>query len=73
MTAKNMYAVLLYPPVGRPRVVELPPMPEGMSHGCHTFKRREDADAALEKFLADNPEYRQWVDGSIAKATGSKP
>lgn len=61
----NVFAVLLYPPTGRPRVIELPPLPKGMSHGCQTFKARAKADAALAKFLADNPEYNNWVDGEI--------
>lgn len=61
----NVFAALLYPPVGKPRVIELPPMPKGMSHGCKTFKTKLEAETALDKFLTDNPEYRRWIDGSI--------
>lgn len=64
-TQANVYAVLLYPPVGSPRVIELPPMPKGMSHGVQTFKTAEKAEAALVKFLEENPEYRNWTDGQI--------
>lgn len=53
---KNVYAVLIYPPHGKPRVTELPAMPRGFKHPLQTFKTRAKAEAALEKFLTDNPE-----------------
>lgn len=60
---KTVYAVLLYPPHGRPRVSEVPKPPfKGM---LQTFPTRAKAEAALEKFLTENPEYRNWIDGSI--------
>ena len=62
---KKVYAVLAYPPVGRPRVIEMPAMPKGMRYPVSVFKNREKADKALEKFLTDNPEYQRWCDGSI--------
>jgi hypothetical protein len=65
MTQSTVFAVLLYPPVGKPRVIELPPMPKGMDHGCKTFKTAAKAFAALEKFLEENPEYRNWNDDPI--------
>lgn len=63
-----VYAVLLYPPRGAPRVVELPAsIAEFIAEYdlCVTFSVRADADDELEKFLNANPEYRRWRDGRI--------
>lgn len=61
----TLYAVLLYPTAGRPRVVEVPELPKGVRYPLQTFKRRALADVALEEFLAANPEYRNWIDGRL--------
>lgn len=61
--AKVIYAVLLYPPNGKPRVIELPKI-SGMKL-VSTFKTKELAEQALEKFLIENPEYQKWNNGSI--------
>lgn len=63
--SQNVFAVLLCPPVGKPRVIEVPPMPKSFKGPVQTFKTRDKADAALEKFFTDNPEYRNWNNGSI--------
>lgn len=57
------WIVLLYPPVGVPRVVEMPDV--GLTVLAQTFKTEAEAEAALEKFLTANPEYRRWKDGRI--------
>lgn len=59
------YAVLLYPPNGRPRVIEIPKPPIGFEYPIMTFANRDDADAALKGFLQENPKYKRWVDGKI--------
>lgn len=60
------YVVLLYPPKGKPRVVEMKKIPSAIGVGkLSRFAKRKDAEAALEKFLNDNPEYRTWEDGSL--------
>ena len=62
------YAVLIYPPHGVPRVIEMPHYPRSVSAlrpPCEVFRTREKAAAALEKFLTENPEYRRWRDGRI--------
>jgi hypothetical protein len=63
------FAVLLYPPHGRPRVVEIPTGLQGMS--VATYATRTDAEAALETFLKENPEYRNWVDGRLTPPHGA--
>lgn len=64
MTVEKMcYMVLLYPPMGVPRVVELPDV--GAPMIAKTFSTPEEAETALEEFLVKNPEYRRWKDGSI--------
>jgi hypothetical protein len=65
--ATTEFAVLLYPPTGRPRVVEIPAIVDEIRPlmPVSTFARRADADAALEKFLNENPEFRRWNDGQI--------
>jgi hypothetical protein len=67
-TQKVVYSVLLYPPHGSPRVVELPRVPPELvvNYPMQLFETRGEAETALEKFLTDNPEYRQWRDGRIA-------
>jgi hypothetical protein len=66
--ATTEFAVLLYPPKGKPRVVELPKAPPEIAAmmPMARYDQRADADAALEKFLADNPEYRNWNDGRLS-------
>jgi hypothetical protein len=67
--ATTEFAVLLYPPHGRPRVVELPKVdPEiAAMFPMARYDKRTAAEAALEKFLTDNPEYRNWDNGRIVK------
>jgi hypothetical protein len=65
------YAVLLYPPVGVPRVIEVPKLPKGLKSPIKSFKTREKAEKALEEFLAANPEYRNWKDGQIVAGNGN--
>jgi hypothetical protein len=60
-----VFAVLLYPPIGEPRVVPLPKMPRGFSYGVKVFLTEDEALAALGQFLSDHPEYRRWKDGVI--------
>ena len=66
MAKKMLYAVVLYPPIGKPRVVELPELPRGMKYPLQTFENATDAATALESFLVANPEYRTWEDGKLA-------
>lgn len=64
------YVVLLYPPLGVPRVAKVPRLPpDVVMTGIQRFSVRGEAEAALEKFLTENPEYRQWRDGSIQPTT----
>lgn len=64
---EQFYTVLLYPPHGVPRVVTVPYAP-GMEKLVQVFGERQHAEAALEKFLTENPEYRRWRDGRIQPA-----
>jgi hypothetical protein len=68
------YVVLLYPPHGKPRVVEVPHVPAEAAEyiPVQYFKTREKAEAALEKFLTENPEYRRWRDGRIVPTAESE-
>lgn len=62
------YVVLIDPPHGSPRVVEVPrvsPEVAALMPPLSRFQAKADADAALEKFLTQNPEYRRWRDGRI--------
>jgi hypothetical protein len=67
MSDKTEFVCLLYPPHGVPRVVEIPAVPLSITAmmSVQRFPNRDLADAALEKFLTENPEYRQWRDGRI--------
>jgi hypothetical protein len=65
-SGKRIFAVLLYPPQGVLRVVDLPDIP-GFLYPLQMFKTKEEAEAALEKFLTENPDYRQWRDGKIER------
>jgi hypothetical protein len=67
-TERVDYLVLLYPPHGVPRVVEVPhvaPEIAKLMPPVERFDSRAAGEAALEKFLTDNPEYRHWRDGRI--------
>lgn len=61
MSDRVIYAVLLYPPVGSPRVIELPDV--GIKYPLSTFSTRDVAEKSLEEFLNKNPEYRRWKNG----------
>lgn len=67
---KVKYAVLLYPSRGVPRVIELP-FDDPLKR-LKTVSTRAKAEAALERFLSENPEYRRWEDGRIHSATAPK-
>lgn len=71
-TENCVYVVLLYPPYGVPRVCEIPRPPKGLGGGLQTFRTLAKAEAALEKFLSANPEYRAWKDGRLGNA-GAAP
>lgn len=64
------FVVLLFPPHGVPRVCEIPRL-RLQYDAVQYFDNRADAEAALEKFLVENPEYRHWRDGSIRREGGS--
>lgn len=61
----TVYALLLYPSHGAPRVVALPAAPPGMPTLMNAYATESAAAAALESFLVANPEYRCWRDGRI--------
>lgn len=71
MKPVTIYTVLLYPPVGRPRVVSITMhipkknLKEIVATQVMTFDTEAKANAALEQFLTECPEYREWKDGRL--------
>ena len=60
-----VYAVLLYPLKGKPRVVEFPTVAIQFMPKIGICLTRADAEKALESFLVAHPKYRTWNNGTL--------
>lgn len=59
-----IYIVALFPPIGKPRVIEMD-IDDETGMPFKVFRSKKKADEALEAWLEANPEYRHWMDGRL--------